>query len=145
MKFKLETIIAKPRAEVWKAFDNPDNLSKWQDGLKSFEHVSGEAGKPGAVSKLTFIENGREIVLMETVTRRIEPEAMDGTYVAPGVKNHIRNTFVEISPVETKWLMETEFIFNSIPMRAFGAMMKGAFLKRTSDNLQKFKAFVERN
>jgi len=143
MKFNLETTIAKPRAVVWKAFDNPDNLSKWQPGLKSFEHVSGQAGMPGAVSKLIYLENGREIVLMETVRRRVEPEAMDGTYTAPGVVNHIKNTFIELSPTETKWVMETEFIFNSLMMRAFGALMKGTFLKQTQDNVQKFKQFAE--
>lgn len=70
--------------------------------MKSFEHVSGEPGQPGAVSKLTFIENGREIILVETVTRRVEPEFMDGTSIAPGVVNRIKNTFIEISPTETK-------------------------------------------
>ncbi len=143
MKFNMEIDIAKPRAAVWKAFDDPDNLSKWQEGMKSFEHVSGEPGRPGAVSKLTFIENGREIILMETVTHRVEPEAMDGTYIAPGVVNHLKNTFIEVSPTETKWLVQTEFLFNSIFMRAFGAMMKGVFFKRTRDSLLKFKTFVE--
>ena len=143
MKFTVESTLKRPRSVVWKAFDDPANMSKWQPGLKSFEHVSGEAGKPGAVSKLTYIENGREIVLMETVTRRVEPEAMDGTYTGAGVVNHIKNTFIDVSPNETKWVIEVEFLFGSFMMRLLGPLMKGAFVKRTQADLQRFKTLVE--
>ena len=47
-----------PRDEVVALFDNADNLFHWQNGLQSFEHVSGEPGQPGAKSKLVF-QNGK--------------------------------------------------------------------------------------
>ena len=40
-----------PRDRVIELFDNPDNLFKWQTGLQSFDHLSGEPGQPGAKSK----------------------------------------------------------------------------------------------
>ena len=37
MNFKYEIVINRSRAEVWKLFDNVDNMKKWQPTLKKFE------------------------------------------------------------------------------------------------------------
>jgi len=71
MKFQYEAVINRSRDEVWKLFDNPDNMKKWQPTLKKFEPQSGKPGQVGAVSKLTYEENGRAIVLIETISRRM--------------------------------------------------------------------------
>ncbi len=76
--------------------DNVENMKEWQPSLKSFEHQSGEPGQVGAVSKLTYNENGREIVLTETITGRKEPEEFSGTYDNPVARNRVKNTFVEL-------------------------------------------------
>lgn len=68
MRFTLELPINKSRAEVWKAFDNPENMKKWQPALVSFQTISGNQGQPGALSKLTYREREREFSLMETIT-----------------------------------------------------------------------------
>jgi uncharacterized protein YndB with AHSA1/START domain len=80
MKFSLELPINRPRAEVWKAFDNPENMKIWQPSLISFETIRGTQGQPGAVSKLTYKESEREFSLMERVTYREEPHRLDGVY-----------------------------------------------------------------
>lgn len=56
MKFKLELPINKPLSEVWKAFDNIENMKKWQPTLTEFETVRGTSGRVGAVSKLASDE-----------------------------------------------------------------------------------------
>ena len=53
MKYRLELPIQKSREEVWEAFDNPENMSKWQPSLVRFEPASGTRGRRDAVSKLT--------------------------------------------------------------------------------------------
>ena len=68
MKFKLELPINKSCVEVWKAFDNVENMKKWQPSLVSFEPVRAIPGQPGAVSKLTYSEGGREFALIEKIT-----------------------------------------------------------------------------
>ncbi|NIR50112.1 SRPBCC family protein [candidate division KSB1 bacterium] len=91
-----EIPINERREKVWKAMDNVENMKEWQPSLKSFEHQSGEPGQVGAVSKLTYNENGREIVLTETITGRKEPEEFSGTYDNPVARNRVKNTFVEL-------------------------------------------------
>ena len=46
MKFTLELPIDKPRAELWKAFDDPQKMKIWQPSLLSFEPVSGVLVSP---------------------------------------------------------------------------------------------------
>jgi uncharacterized protein YndB with AHSA1/START domain len=142
MKLTIETDLNRSRAEVWRAFDNPENMKKWQPTLKTFEPQSGVPGQPGAVSKLTYDENGREVVLIETVTSRNAPAEFSGTYAAPGVDNTISNRFVELDQGRTRWIMETEFHFQGW-MKLLTPFMKGMLRKRTEANVQLFKKLLE--
>lgn len=143
MKFTLELPIYKPRAEVWKAFDNPQNMRKWQRSLISFETISGMQGQPGAVSKLTFEERGRQFELIEKVTHRDEPNRLDGVYENNFADNIVKNTFVEQGKEQTLWVMETEFKFKTLVMRILGPLMKKNFVARTQKDMGRFKEMVE--
>ena len=94
MKYTLETEIHLPREEVIKLFDNQENCFKWQEGLQSFEHVSGEPGQPGAKSRLVYQMGKRRIEMMETITARNLPDEFRGTYDAKGVHNIVENRFI---------------------------------------------------
>ena len=142
MKFKCELIIDLPRARVIELFDNPDNLSKWQPTLQSFELISGEAGQPGAKSRLLYLENGREVELIETITKRDLPDEFSGTYEAKNVKNWIGNRFYEESEDKTRWELETEFKFSGF-MGMISPFMGGTMRKQTLEFLNNFKEFAE--
>ena len=143
MKFKLELPINKPRADVWKAFDNVENMKKWQPTLITFEPVSGTPGQPGAVSKLTYEEGGREFALIETITHREEPNRFDGLYENNFADNVIKNTFIEHDKNQTRWVMETEFKFKTLLMKIMGPLMKKNFVKRTQRDMERFKEMAE--
>ena len=143
MKFTLELPINKPRAEVWKAFDNPQNMSKWQRSLISFETTSGTQGQPGAVSKLMFEEQGRQFELMERVTHREEPNRLEGVYENNFADNTVRNTFIEKGKDQTLWVVETEYKFKTLLMRILGPIMKKNFVARTRKDMERFKEMVE--
>ena len=143
MKFKLELPINKPRADVWKAFDNVENMKKWQPTLITFEPVSGTPGQPGAVSKLTYEEGGREFALIETITHREEPNRFDGIYENNFADNVIKNTFIEHDKNQTRWVMETEFKFKTLLMKIMGPLMKKNLVKRTQGDMKRFKEMAE--
>ena len=143
MKFTLELPIRKPRAEVWKAFDNVENMKKWQPTLIKFDNVSGTPGQPGAVSRLTYAEGKREFFLTEKITHRSEPERFDGMYDNEFADNIIKNTFIATSENETLWKMETEFKFKTLIMKIVGPLMKNNFVKRTEKDMERFKKLVE--
>jgi uncharacterized protein YndB with AHSA1/START domain len=143
MKFKLEIPINKSRAEVWKAFDNVENMKKWQPTLVSFEPVSGTPGQVGAVSKLTYEEGKREFALIEKITHREGPNRFDGVYENNFADNVIKNTFVEQGKDQTLWVMETEFKFKTLLMKIMGPLMKKNFVTRTQKDMERFKEMAE--
>jgi uncharacterized protein YndB with AHSA1/START domain len=143
MKFKLEVPINKPRAEVWKAFDNPENMKVWQPSLVKFETISGKQGQPGAVSRLTFEESSREFSLIEKVTGRDEPNSLDGVYENQFADNTISNRFIEQGADKTLWVMETEYTFKTLIMKIMGPLMKKNLVARTEKDMQRFKEMVE--
>jgi hypothetical protein len=139
MKFKLELILNKPRAEVWKAFTNPSNMSKWQSSLTKTELLSGMQGQPGAVSKLTFEENGREFSLIEKVTTRDEPNQYDVVYENEFTDNPMRHSFKEQGDNETLWIVEAEFKFKTFAMKLLGPLLKKNFVRRTQKDMGVFQ------
>ena len=142
MRVSFEVILNKSRDSVWKAFDNPTNMKKWQPTLKSFEPVSGTPGQAGAVSRLTYDERGRTIVLTETITLRRQPEAFAGTYDSGMAINILHNAFTEVGPSQTKWVMESEFRFRGF-WRLLAPLMRGAVAKRIREDVGRFKRMLE--
>jgi uncharacterized protein YndB with AHSA1/START domain len=143
MKFTLELPIYKPRAEVWEAFEDPENLKKWQPSLVTVETLQGTQGQPGAVSKLTFREHEREFSLMETVIRREEPERLDQLYENNFADNIVRNTFTEQGAEQTLWVVKTEYKFKTLVMRLLGPLMKKNLVARTQQDMARFKKAME--
>lgn len=122
-------------------FDSTENLYKWQPSLERFEHVSGEPGQAGGVSRLTY-SGKRTMTMTETIMSRHFPDSFDATYEAPGVVNPCHNVFEDLGDGTTKWIMETEFIFTGF-MKIVSKLMGGAFRKETQSSLDKFKEWIE--
>ena len=142
MKFTTEITIDLPRQRVIELFDNPDNLAKWQSGLREFVHISGETGMPGAKSRLLYKVSGREVEMIETITVRNLPDEFSGTYEAKGVWNEVKNFFFEDGPGKTRWVSENEFRFKGL-MAVMGFLMPGSFRKETQKQMNEFKRFAE--
>jgi len=144
MKYSIELIINKNRDEVWDTFDSVRNLYKWQPTLKEFKLLSGEAGQPGAKSRLGYHERKRDIEMIETITVRNKPEELSGTYEMKGTKNSIKNKFTEISENKTKWELDSEFEFGGM-YKLMSPFIKGMIVKRTKTDMNRFKDLVEGN
>ncbi len=144
MKFFLELPINKPRAEVWKIFDDPQNIVNWQPTLTQVENVSGTQGQTGAVSKLSYSENGREFSLTEKIIHRAEPDQLDSLYENNFADNTIKNTFIAVNENETLWKVEVTYAFKTILMKIMGPVMKKNLVARTQRDMDRFKEFVEK-
>lgn len=142
MQYTTEIEIALPVNRVIELFDSEENLYKWQKGLQSFKHVSGDAGQPGARSELVFQMGKRKIEMVETIVKRDLPSMFSATYDAKGVHNVIENTFEDLDGERTKWVSHNEFQFKGF-MKVIGFLMKGAFPKQSLKYMQDFKAFAE--
>jgi len=142
MKYTTDIEIEKPIEKVIELFDNPDNMSKWMEGLQSFEHFSGTPGQPGAKSKLKFKMGKREVEMIETITVRNLPDEFSSTYEAKGVFNIVKNRFEKLSDTKTKYITDNEFQFKGF-MKLIAFFMPGAFQKQSYKYLELFKSFAE--
>jgi len=142
MKYSHQIEISLPREKVIELFDNPDNMKHWQPGLISFEHISGDQGRPGAKMLLNYKMGKREIKMIETILIRKLPDEFTGTYEAKGVWNRVKNTFTEPSDGTTIWVSENEFKFKGF-MKLMAALMPGTFKKQSYKYLEYFKEFAE--
>jgi uncharacterized membrane protein len=57
-----------PVSTTFEYFNNTDNMPKWMDNFKSIENISGEKNQVGSKWKLVYDENGKDLVMTETVT-----------------------------------------------------------------------------
>ena len=66
LEYEIE--IARPLKDVYRAFSNPDNLPRWLSGLERTQQISGNPGEIGSKTRQIFLEHGRTVELIETVT-----------------------------------------------------------------------------
>ncbi len=141
--YTVEIEIDLPRDKVIELFDNPDNMFRWQTGMQSFEHLSGEPGQPGAKSKIVFLNGKHRIELIETVTERNLPHEFNGTYEWDGGMNTLQNRFIELGPNRTKWESTCHYTFTSLMPKLMGIIAPGLFRKQNMSFLRNFKRFCE--
>lgn len=142
MKLKFEVVIDATRDAVWEAFDDPDNMQRWQPTLASYTHVSGEPGQPGAIAELVYDENGRKIEMTETVTERRKPDFMAGIYETRHGSTLIVNTFEATDDRHTRWTVWSNMNFHGF-MKIIAVFIIKSLRRRTEDDMQRFKLMVE--
>ncbi len=142
MKLSEELILMRNREAVWKAFDNVDNLKKWQPTLSDFRNESGTPGQVGAVSRLTYMENGRTIKMTETITHRHQPVSFGGRYDAGNAVNELMNHFEATGPDETRWTMEADFRLRGFFV-ILGPFFRRPVVKRIREDMNRFKTMLE--
>lgn len=141
--YQLEIEIDKPREQVVKLFDNPDNLKEWQPGFVSMKQLQGEPGSVGSKCELQYKMGNRNVTMIETLETRNLPHELHGTYEAKGVWNRVKNFFFEQGEDKTLWKSEIEFKGKGF-MWLMMKLMPGSFKKQSYKYMKLFKAFAEK-
>lgn len=142
MKMNVELVVGAGRDAVWAAFDNPENMPRWQPTLQSFTPRSGTPGQPGAVSELVYLERNREVILTETITERRDPEFMAGIYDSKWGKSLVVSHFEVIDTDSTRMKVWSNVSFKG-SMRLMSVFVAASIRKRNEADLQRFRIMVE--
>lgn len=142
MQYTCEITVDVSRDRFIELFDDVENLKHWMKGLVSFEHLTGEPGQPGSTSRLEFLNNGRSMVMTETVIVRNLPHEFGGTYEMKGVLNSVFNRFEAVAPNRTRWVMESDFKLGGF-LKVLGFLMPWMFRMQSQQHMKAFKAFAE--
>ncbi len=143
MKYTNEITINKPRAELVKKLEDPQNLKFWQRDFRRYRLISGTPGREGARMELYYKIGKRKIVMIETIMKRNPPYEYHTIYEARGLQNIQKNYFKDVDEHTTKWIAENEFQFTGFMFKLMGFLMPGALKGRSLRYLKDFKAFVE--
>lgn len=143
MKYNLSLKINAPLEKIIGLYTLPENNYEWMEGLKSIEPLSGEPGKEGSVSKLTFDYKNRNFVMEETILKNNLPEEYTCQYNTKGVFNIVKTSFTPDGDSACICHTDNEFQFKGM-MSLMAPLMKGAFKKQSLKYMNDFKSFAER-
>jgi carbon monoxide dehydrogenase subunit G len=139
---KVSVTINQPVETVWDKLMNPDNLKFWLTGFVSVEHISGDYGKTGSVSKLKFLERGKEMEVTETavLVKPNQQYTFNMTSTAFDIDTDIR--LISFGN-RTEMIQTVQFFPKQFLVKLFMPLIKGAMKKRMENELIRFKNFVE--
>ena len=139
MHYTLEIEIDQPREKVAELFGNPEHLGCWQPGFVRMDPIEGEPEK----TRLLYLNRGREVEMIETVTVDQLPDEFTAIYEAPGMQIEVSNRFEEVDSIRTRWISENDAQVSGFMMRLVTLVMPGCFRKESLTYMQNFKAFAE--
>ena len=142
MKHRAELVIDAPREFVFRLFDDPQQRRNWQPTLESIEQRSGSPGRPGAVAEFVYAENGRRLVMQETVMERREPDFIAVNYTSSFGSTQVVNTFEALDDERTKICVWCNFRFRGA-MKLKSLFTGRSIRRRTDTDLERFKLFAE--
>lgn len=142
MKLNFEIEIDAGLDDVWAAFTNPDNMRRWVQNFESFTPKSGIPGQPGATAEVAFNENGKRVVMLETITERRDPDFLAGSYETDHGTTVIVNHFEVIDDNHTRWTSWCRFTMTGF-LRLMSLFVGRIVRKRTEGDMHRFKLMVE--
>lgn len=144
MKFNGSVEIDQPVQIVADLFADPDNRAEYQNGFVRWDLVSGTRGEDGAVSKLYYVNRGREMVLTETVVANRLPNSFEAHYHHEHMDNTLKTTFTALSENRTRYEIEGEYTaLRGLVPRLTARLFPGVFTRQAQTWLDNFKVFAE--
>ncbi|AXO81662.1 SRPBCC family protein [Olleya aquimaris] len=144
MKYTTQIIINKSIEDCFALLKNHDNMKYWQDGLLSYEHLSGEPGMVGETIKINYAFGKRLMSVKETITKIEENCVLNFNFDTSNMHNIQENYFEIIDKNTTKWSSINQFVPTKFSSRLMMLLMPKAFKKQSKKYLIDFKAFAEK-
>lgn len=144
INYENQIIVEKPANEAWAVMSDETNLPKWIKGFKRSELVSGEANTVGAVSKIYVEDNGKEMIMEETIKKVIPNKQL-----SMGFTMDFMNMDYDLMMNENdgKTTITTKSITkgNGLVAKSIVSFMKGTMKSQEDNNLESLKKLIEEN
>ncbi len=145
ISYDSEITVNKSVKEAWAVMNDESKLSQWLKGIKTIEHVSGEKGTVGAVTRYTFDQDGQESIILETI-KSLKPEehiAMD--FEMEGVMNMDYKVNFSEEDGKTGIKSSTTTTGAGMLMRSMVSFMQGSMQTQEDENMGNLKKLIEEN
>ena len=145
ISYSSEIVVDKSIEEAWAVMNDESKVSEWLKGITNTEHVSGEKGTVGAVTKYTFNDNGQESTVLETikVIRPNEHVAMD--FVMEGVMD--MDYKIDFAEKDGKTHIKSSTITtgSGMIMRSMVSFMENTMQAQEDENMDNLKKLINEN
>lgn len=142
MEILQEITIDADRQTVWRYFDDPESMRRWQPNLTSEVHKQGTPGKPGAISEVIYDHDGRDLRAIATLISKEEPEFMSATYDSDWSQTTITNRFDVLANGKTRWVYQTNIRFKGWS-RIAAIFLRKTMQTRAYMEMQRLKQHIE--
>ena len=142
-KYTAQVSVNKPISDVFKTFNNSENIKNWIPEVKSFEVVNENPGKTGSIYKIVVENQGEEITMTEKVIAYVQNEKVTLFFDAENMLKTDDYVFVEKDGITTITL-NSSCQSDSYVMACMFPYFKGTFQEQDQTYLNNFKAFVEK-
>lgn len=145
LSYSSEITVDKSIEEAWAVMNDESKISQWLKGIKKVEHISGEKGKVGAVTQYTFVEDGQESVIRETIKAIRPNEHISMDFVMEGVMTMDYQT--NFSEKDGKTHIKSSTVTKGIGMlmRSMVSFMKSSMQEQEDENMSNLKKLIEGN
>ena len=139
-EFRIE--IDRPLSEVYAAFNNPANLPRWITGLQRTEPIRGTPGQVGAQTRQIYLERGRIVELIETITAHEPMKRFAGEIAGQGVNCAIHVEFVDRGS-STVVVAGCDVRSRSFMLSLMLPFVRSSIRKRQGADFERFKRLLE--
>ncbi|MCL7765183.1 SRPBCC family protein [Polaribacter sp. Z014] len=129
--------------EVFKIFNNSEDIKNWIPEVQSFEVMNDNPGKTGSIYKIVVLNQGQEITMTEKVMAYVPNEKVTLFFDAEGMLKKDDYTFTEENGVTTITL-NVSCQSETYLMACVFPFFKGTFIEQDQSYLNNFKAFAEK-
>ena len=142
ISIKVTVTVNAPVEKVWDIFMNPTYLKHWLTGFRSVEHLDGIIGQVGSTNKLTFLERGRALEVIEKVLHLNPLQQYSFSMHSDTLDALADVRFVSIGQI-TEVIQAVQYSPKGFVMKLLMPFMKGAMKRRMTNDLSNLKAFIE--
>ncbi|MGJ8744708.1 SRPBCC family protein [Polaribacter sp.] len=140
--YSAEVSVNKSVNDVFKMFNNSENIKKWIPEVKSFDVVNENPGKTGSVYKIVVENQGQEIAMTEKVLAYVKNEKVTLFFDAENMLKTDDYLFTEKDGITTITL-HANCQSDSYIMACVFPFFKGTFQEQDQSYLNNFKEYVE--
>jgi len=145
MKFKISTVINKPRDIVIQYFIDPQYMSHYHNGFIRKENVEGEPQQTNSTAILYYDMGKRGIMeLHETILDNALPDHFLAAYHHSHTDNTMLSTFEALDENTTRYDAEVDYTaLRGFVLKLISWIYPGMFKKQVVLMIDNFKKFVE--
>jgi uncharacterized membrane protein len=140
---EVSVVIAQPAEVVTQAFLNAENAVHWETDLERFEVIERKPGEVGSIAHLHYKQGDKRYILEDVMEAYIPNQYFRSRVTGGGLSAQVETWMRETSD-GTEVTMRWQGKGTTLMMRLLLPFLRGAIQRQSQQELETFKALVEK-